>query len=411
MRQLQKYLLYLYVFSINFDMLDPFNTGTNFLITKITVVLYLGSTLFNYSSFYSVKNIKKYVYPVFALFILLTYMSFTNQNPGYTAFFNVPMFLDMLILLTVLNHAKREPQLLLKCLFAFVLGSITLTLLYLFGIKTGFGLEKRVTIFGNNLNEIGLKLCISILILISIIQENKLKLGELRFLLYITFPFLFLFLVGTASRVAFISLFFGVIFYYLLQKQFFSVNKIFTMLTLALVLFPVWQFVLSNSFLAERLGDSISKGDLSYRDTIWEAALSLIPGNLIWGQGETGYLRSITLLFGFPSSPHNIFIEILCYTGIVGLILFLIFFIRIIGCIKRSYKDDKELLPVIMIFPVLGMMLSGQIIGAKIVWVLFAYMISVSIPKSYNQFGKRFRIRKNTASNTPVSTVMPATKL
>jgi O-antigen ligase len=396
MKQLQKYLLYLYIFSINFEMLDPLNTGINFLITKVTVVLYLLSTLLNVESFYSSKNIKKYVYPILAFFILLTVMSFKNQTLGYTTFFNVPVFLDILILFTVLNHAKKEPQLLLKCLFVFTLGSIILTILYYWGINTEeiIGVKNRATIFQNNNNELGLKLCISLLIMIAVIHENRLKMGKKRFLFYAAFPFLFIFLVGTASRVAFISLFLGVITFYFLQKQIANTKKVFFILLLIIILIPVWYFYLNSSLLTERLGDSIIKGDLSSRDLVWLTSLKLIPENLLFGQGETGYLRSITLLLGYSSSPHSVILEILCYTGIVGLILFLIFFIRIIKCIKRSFIKNKELLPLILIFPVLGMMLSGQILGAKIVWVLFAYMISPYVSRDF-QFSKKANNQKN----------------
>jgi O-antigen ligase len=329
-----------------------------------------------------------------------------NKSSVYPIFFNVPMFLDMLILLTVLNHAKIEPQLLLKCLYVFAFGSIVLTIMYLLGIQTGFGLQNRVTIFGNNQNEVGLKLCISILILISIIQENRLKFGKFRFLFYAVIPFMFMFLIGTASRVAFISLFFGVIIFYLLHKQFFAPKKIFIILLLTITLFPVLYVYLNKSLLTERLGDFITKGDLSSRDVVWSSILKIIPQNFLWGQGETGCLRSITLLLGYPSSPHSVILEILCYTGIIGLILFLIFFVRIIICIKRSFQEDKEFLPLILIFPVLGMILSGQILGAKIVWVLFAYMISPFVSRSYYKFGNRVRNQTKIVRYKPVSTII-----
>lgn len=383
-KKLQKYLLYLYFFSIHFELWDPFNIGIDFLITKVTVMLYLTATLLNYKSFYSIKEIKKYIYPIFGFFFLLTIMNIKNRTLGYGTFFDIPLFLNLLILLTAINHEKREPQILLKSLFVFSSGTILLTIMYFLNIGTSYALEGRISILGANANELGIRLSISMLILFSIIYENKFKFGKSRYLFYVFVPLMFMFLVKTGSRVAFISLFLGIITLILLYKSHINIKKIFSVLSLIIILFAIWEFYLKNSFLAERLSSSINKGDLSQRDVLWIAAISFIPQNFIFGQGETGYAHSITMLFGSYASPHNVIIEILCYTGIVGLIFFTIFLKRTLSCGIRSYKEDKEVLPIILFIPILGMIFSGQIFGDKIAWIILAYMIGLSVQKHLN---------------------------
>ena len=45
MKLIQKYTLFIYIFSINFELWDPFNTGIDFFLTKVSALLYIFSTL------------------------------------------------------------------------------------------------------------------------------------------------------------------------------------------------------------------------------------------------------------------------------------------------------------------------------------------------------------------------------
>ena len=75
------------------------------------------------------------------------------------------------------------------------------------------------------------------------------------------------------------------------------------------------------------------------------------------------------------ASPHNVFIEATCYTGIVGLTIFIVFLSRIILNAINRRRFLNELLPIaIMVGPILGLLLSGQIFEQKLIWCLFAYI-------------------------------------
>ncbi|HET9570203.1 MAG TPA: O-antigen ligase family protein [Bacteroidales bacterium] len=402
-RRLQKYTLYLYCFSINFETWDPFHTGVDFLITKVTVLLYLSATILNYKSFYSFKGIKYFIYPILLFFSLLTFMSLKNRTSEYSTFLDISFFLNLTVLLIAINHEKREPKILLKCLYVFSFSTMLITIMFFFNIDTSYALDNRITIFKANANEIGVVLSITMLALLSIIHENKLRLGKSRYLLYITFPFMFVFLVQTGSRLAFISLLLGTLVFLFLNKSKISIKKLISIFSVLIILFVIWAFFLKNSFITERLTSSITEGDLSQRDVLWLSALELIPKHLIWGQGETGYAFNITIFSGRYSSPHNVIIEILSYTGVVGLILFLTFLVRINICAIRIFKINKEVLPILLLIPILGMIFSAQILGNKIAWFIFSYIIANSLSKSFDQrIGKcdSFIIKKNHNLNT-----------
>jgi O-antigen ligase len=376
MNQLQKYALYLFCFSLNFEKWDPLNTGIDFIVTKVTITIYLLFSIADFKSLYSIKHFKLYFYPLFSFFLLLTFMSYINKTSTYSIFFNIPFFLNLLALIVAANQERRNPQILLKGLFVFSIGSVVMTLMYFSGMESISELENRVTIFGSNQNELGLNLAISILIFISIIYEIKLKFIKNMYLLYTTFPLMLIFLVRTGSRVAIISLFIGIIIFFLLIKTQIKGSKLFMILSLFFVLFFVWELYVKDTYVAERLFSSVNDGDLSGREIIWLTTIELFVKNPFFGMGETGYLYAFNFITEDGGSPHNVIIEVLCYTGIVGLIFFMVFLIRTFKCGIRSYTVTNEILPLILLIPISGMILSGQILGTKTAWLIITYIIS-----------------------------------
>ena len=59
--------------------------------------------------------------------------------------------------------------------------------------------------------------------------------------------------------------------------------------------------------------------------------------------------------------------------------------------LSSKYFKKLEILPLVLIIPVLGMILSGQIFGVKIAWIIFAYFISPSFAGVSNGFSENLR--------------------
>ena len=273
-----------------------------------------------------------------------------------------------------INQCKKDPKIILKGLFFFALGSIVITLIYLLGIHLDF-LDERVTVYEINQNELGLRLCISIIILSTIIFKNSLKLGMGRYLLLITLPIMILFLVKTGSRTAFISLFLALIFYLIFFKSKSFINKLLLISSSIIASSLLYYLFIKNSLLSDRLMNTLYEGDLSGRNIRWYAAFELISNNLLFGVGQSGYSVSIENILGFYSSPHNVIIEILCYTGLLGLTIMLYFYFEIYHAIRVIYSYNKNIFPILLIIPIIGMILSGQILYTKIAWMIFVYII------------------------------------
>jgi O-antigen ligase len=238
----------------------------------------------------------------------------------------------------------------------------------------GKNIAIRSTIFGGNANDIGLRLSMAVFILMSLLFENKLKFGKFRYLLLIFFPFLLKFMFNTGSRVAFISFFLGVSIMFVVYIKSMGFTKKVNLLILGSFLMLLATVILfENDTIIRRLYIAFFKGDISGHDQIWSNVISIISKNLFIGVGETGLAQRMGGV-----SPHNVFLEVLACTGIVGFLIFFIFFCRILIGAYEKFKYQNELLPFVLFIPVIGAVLSGQIFEQKIYWVVFAFIISSS---------------------------------
>jgi O-antigen ligase len=93
--------------------------------------------------------------------------------------------------------------------------------------------------------------------------------------------------------------------------------------------------------------------------------------NYTFGVGVTGYDKLIG-----EQSPHNVLIEVLCYSGIIGLSIFIFFLYKIGQSSYRILKSESNILPLVFFVNSLGLVLTGQIFAQKIIWLIFAYQIA-----------------------------------
>jgi len=128
-----------------------------------------------------------------------------NAESTKDAIFDFTILQNIILFWLLINHATKEPHILEKALLYFALGSATLAILYYNGIGIEM-IEGRVSIFGDNENSIGQRLCFSIIIISMAVLQNRLHLNKSRFLLLLAIPLLFGLLIATGSRLSLVSL-------------------------------------------------------------------------------------------------------------------------------------------------------------------------------------------------------------
>ena len=361
---IQNFLLYLYFFSIN---VENFNPTGYFSVSKFAGILYIITAFLSLKNFTSLNRQQIYFYwPIILFVIYLTLVSFVNFNDLSNRFIDIAFIQNILIFMILINHVRKDSLVLEKGMFALAIGSIMVSMFLLFGVGVSNVSTESVagevvirrTFFDAGPNELALKLSAGLVVIISLLYEKTLHLkGQTRFLLMLSIPLIIYAILGTASRTAFLILpacglaWFGF-------KLLASNNKlyalIFGLFSFFIIFVPLVYIVLvfeEFSFLADRLANTggISDNSETGRLTLWIGFFSLIFENLIFGNGYSGFDLITYEYFGLIPSPHNVLLEVLLYTGIVGFVMYIFFLGRIFNASYKLYKFKNRILPTIII--------------------------------------------------------------
>lgn len=387
--KIRRWALYVFFFSINFEVWDPLNTDGSFSISKFTGLIYFASIINNIRQFISFDGLKSYLFPIWLFFGLLTIVSYFNINDASSSFFYSSIFQNIIIFWLLLNHERMEENIIEKGLLSFAIGSIALAALYYFGVGIEYT-QGRVSIFGDNVNIVGMRMSISSTVLLLMSIQNRLNFSKWRFMLIIPIPIMLLLMEKTGSRVAFLSFALSFVAGTLLLRTKAPGQKLLVLLLALVIAICGWKYLEHAETLKDRILLSFEERDLSSREKIWSSLVPLIRGNPLLGVGRTGYVQYTENVYGYTRSPHNVLLEVLCYTGVTGLIVYLLFIFRIIESSYVAIHRNSLLLPVLLMIPVAGLILSAQILTSKIGWVIFAYVISAGrVPERNAQ--NRFR--------------------
>lgn len=375
MIQLRRIAFFIYTFSINFEILD-LSGGGFFSVTKLSAIFYLMTVLGDLNNILSIKSFKRIVMPVLVLFLLITVMTIIYMNHGDGSLVNIPLLLNLCFLIVMVNHAKFDSTIMESGMISFFLGAFLISLFHYFNIGVSYE-GGRVSVFGDNENAIGVKQVMSILIAVYFIIKNlnKKKYG-LSILLVACIPLMFDLVLETGSRKAILGLFLGLFVAMSFLKVKSLKMKIMVFVSFLLIISFAYDLILNSEVLIRRLTNTVENGDVAGRDRIWMAILPLILEHPFLGVGESGFYRYSVETFGAYNSPHNVLIEILSYSGVVGLLLYLVFLYRIARIGIKDLLRFKDWLGIVLFMQILGFIIAGQALNSKIAWFVFAYMIA-----------------------------------
>src|SRR5690554_1512153 len=259
LQKFQNTALYLYFFSLSFEM---FNLGGLGSTSRFISILYLIAILPDIQSYLRIERISKYIIPWIFLFTYIVIVSVVNLNQ-YTTWdhlFDTTIFFNILFYWFLINHERKVPNTLIKGFIAFILSSITLTVFYYFGI--GVEIEYgRIEIFGDNQNKTGVRLAVAIISIIYLVFISDFIKSKIKYLFLIPLPLLLQFLFDTASRVAFVSLILSFAIMVLFNNSLKPSRK--TVVIILLGLFSVIYgktLYLKSEVLASRMSDIDEKG-------------------------------------------------------------------------------------------------------------------------------------------------------
>jgi O-antigen ligase len=388
--QFQRLSLFFYFASVAFENLDPFNTSGSFSISKLAGIIYFVSIVPSVKFFFKPRLIIfNQIWSLLAFFVVLTIISVFNINEISMKIIDIAFLLNLIISFVIIAHIIKDEMVLDKALYFFSLSCIFMSLLAFFGIGVEINSIGRVSFFGSNENEISIKLSAAILILLSFIL-NKNPIAKNKLLLVFSIPLLLYSMVLTGSRSGVVVLFLGslILFTLRLVKQ---KNKFYGLITfvfsiaVSLIFFII--FVSQSESMGSRLLSFINDNDLGGRGLLWALFYNIITENYIFGLGYSGYIYELTKTYSAVPSPHNVFLEVILYSGIFGLLFFLKFIYNLCKLSFRLFKNNYST-PIILFPVILVYLLANQALSVKFFWIISSYIIATHIKSNISKNNK-----------------------
>lgn len=373
--RLQNALLYGLFFSVNFEVWDPLNTGGYFSLSKFFGILYFLTILPHLNKFISIPNrVKIPVIYIIIFYLLLLLINIFHLGYYSNDAFSTSILLNVCFFVFIVNHERIFPGVIEKSFIWFLYGALISTAAFYVGVGVEVTIDGRVSLFGDDENLIGFRMLIALLVLTHYVTKNSRNLSK-PFILIVGlayFPLTAL-LLSTGSRTSVISLILCGCVFIILYKTNNIITKISSIILFLLSASFILNLILQSEVVGPRLMLSLKERSLAGRDDIWGNILPLVEENFLFGVGQTGYIDFSHRIFGQYASPHNVILEVLSYTGIIGLFLYLAFIITSFLYSFNYYLKSGELIPLIFAIPILGLLLGGQLLVIKLGWFIFAY--------------------------------------
>ena len=329
----------------------------------------------------------KFVWNILAYIVFFTMVNIANHCGYNTPIFPFSLFMCFVLMLFQLVHCLYDRKALSYCMYGMAFGGVLMSIFFALGIGISIGDDFRLVMFGENSNALGIYMGLSaIVILNDFILNDELNLGKYKLLFLIAFVPIVSLMFATGSRTAFLIFALSVI----VIIGFYPTKSVFGKITFVIVGLICCIYVLnkledSGSILIERLTTTIEEGNTSGRDDITKSLIPYVLQSPVWGYGQTGYvnvakqaLNHVSILGGvvYGFSPHNVIMEILLYTGFIGLVFWLKFWWKIGEESWILFLKKRLLMPGLMCVPMLACILSGQLLTAKWSFILYVYIMS-----------------------------------
>jgi hypothetical protein len=352
-----------------------------------SITKWIGLVFFLFSFF----NVKRYYghFPKFFFFYLTALFIGISEDllrcPYYT--FELlndiarPLLLFLLLVITynmALNGKDRQ------IIFFLFLAATLFSLAQFVGIESdttvqervGGELYDRVAVFENNQNAVA-RYC-ALTILFGVVYGMNLVKSSifLRVVGILSAVVGFLALLKTASRGGFLALAIGVIMILFTSKR--LTKKIVLLVALGLLGTTALFYTMQDTLFMSRIEKSYYERSTGGRTDIWIAAFSLVPEAPLFGHGMRSHTVALGAKLGlWRRATHNSFIAFLVGTGIIGFLLFMIFYIKVAWRSWRCRMTDTGPIVFVWFMMATAGAMSMNVEGAKWYYMVIALVLAV----------------------------------
>jgi len=364
--------------SIPLQSWEPFGTPyLNFTFIAFFIFVFNNLLLpFKNSSLFK-KVLIKYGLYIIALWLILLIQAINYDFEGSITTYSIPRQMIMAIFLFLFTTVIliKKPSYSKRFFYWYLIGLNIIIFLYF----TGIGVEYkagRLKVMGENSNGLAGYFIIGIIYLL-----HKIIILKKYRLLYLLAIFILL-VIDTGSRTGIIIT--GIIPFLLIYFSSFPLKHkvgMFagTIFLVASFLFLVSQDKTAASRFSEIKTESDNEEMFGHRLPIWQNAIKSLEKNILFGIGPSGHERFVIYESRFRDKPrgmHNTFILVLVYAGLVGILIFTIFLIKIL---HNTLVINKTLGNPIYITYFILIILIGLVATWIVhfwVWVIFSIITS-----------------------------------
>lgn len=367
-------LLFCLVFSIPFYTWNALGLSGLISIPKVIAILYFIVSLITRNTDLHQNIVRKYINPLIILFFWSFIVSFFSINTyGFDNLFNFSFAQYIILSIIIVNHIRKDIKLVPRLFIVFLLSIITISILYKFDVGTEI-LNDRRTIFGDNANNLAMRVATAGIICVSILFDDNFFKKKYKYFLVFLLP-LFISVIGdTASRGGFIAFFIGITVVFVFKRMKFSYKFIILLIVFSLGTYIDNYF---NQFehLMFRMNQLIDEGD-DARAFIFGTYWNSFIAKPFFGYGQNGFYELSIELFGIYTSPHNWFLYIAITSGMIGLIIFVLYVRNLLTSSYSIYKTTGNSLAMALVFSnIFNISKSGNQLTEITFWVFMSIII------------------------------------
>ena len=385
-----RWLAFLVSVGVQFDF---FKIGRLSLVTAVIILYIINCISFIQKSNGYFQKYRKFILPIASFIVLLTVLNIININVYGSKFIPTSILIGVVLFVFSLAHISEDPKVANFITAGILFGGILMSVFFMLGIGMELDADdgNRLTMFGVNSNNLGCLMCLSVAILLSeVIMKDMFNLKVFRYVFVLLMTLFVGFIFATASRTAFVCLVLIIATIFLLspfvgRKR----TRLFFVVLLLIGLYYGYRYFLESDLLYNRILLSIEEEDSSGRQAIWRRLWLLVLEHPM-GIGETGYTLYVkehfnTTAIASNASPHNVLLEVLIYTGFIGLFLYLSFWFKMLSTAIKKARLEKNILPLLFMEVFTVQMFLGQLLNFRIAWLSFAVVAVSSIGYSTQQ--------------------------
>jgi O-antigen ligase len=369
-----RWTLYLYILSIPFEI--P-HRSFPVEVPTITGALFLLATLFNPGACYR-RIPPAAVWFLLHVWILVALAIVFAVGEMGLALQQISLFLQVVLLFVTIYNTLADPRALRGALLALVVATAARAAVQVTGLAATRAAEwgggERVTAFGQNANLSAMILSAGLIAVVGLRARKDPRLPRLGLLAWPLAGVLGFALIQTGSRGGLLCALVGVVTFWFTPDQSLARRLRNAALGLLAGAALAWG-ALQNTAMRNRL-ENAEEGNLAGREIIYPGAIEMIEERPVFGWGPVAnqFELSRRLLLDtrkYPSRDvHNLLLELLSTSGVIGTIPFLI---GVALCLRggwRARRGPLGLVPLAMLLTVLTGCLSGTWIIAKILWLV-----------------------------------------